>query len=317
MAMRMTIRNCQNKRTGFTLIELLVVIAIIALLVGILLPALASARGAARDTKCRSSMQQLTLALNVYTNDYKGQFPPVLDNAPDQQTGKLSMIWYDEARIGAYLPQMDSSNVLETNSRSNTVGGGIMVCPEHPDGGRSYTMNFWAASAGSWRLVNGKVQSFKPGVGVIDPGQPSRGRGFDQTVADSSKTILMGEAWGLFESEVGPRTWFTIGQIGSDGRPGQRFGGGAGLPGASFPGQWLGQAPEMGPTSVAGALKSYIPYYRHPRNKAEPLGRRSAANLTFVDGHVAQLKYSDLVEADGSSTLKALWSPFDYRINIP
>ena len=79
-----------RRARGFTLIELLVVIAIIALLVGILLPALASARGAARDTKCRSSMQQLTLALNVYTNDYKSQFPPVLDNAPDQQTGKLT-----------------------------------------------------------------------------------------------------------------------------------------------------------------------------------------------------------------------------------
>ena len=81
------------------------------------------------------------------------------------------MIWYDEARIGGYLPQMNDPNVLPSNTRSNTVGGGVMVCPEHPDGGRSYTMNFWAASAGSWRLNNGRVQSFKPGSSTVDPGQ--------------------------------------------------------------------------------------------------------------------------------------------------
>src|SRR5262245_27796816 len=131
--------HCAKRRRGFTLIELLVVIAIIALLVGILLPALASARETARDTRCRVNMSQLGAALSLYSNDYKGQFPPCLDNAPDPDTGKFSMIWYDVNRIGNYLPQMDHTNISETNTRSNTLGGGGMCCPNHPQAGRSYT----------------------------------------------------------------------------------------------------------------------------------------------------------------------------------
>jgi prepilin-type N-terminal cleavage/methylation domain-containing protein len=111
---------------AFTLIELLVVIAIIAVLIGILLPSLGAARESGRTVKCQANIRGLAQALVAYSVDYKGQFPPVLNEAPDRDTGKLSMIWYDEARIGQYLPQSDDSNVLETNTRSNTVGGGAM-----------------------------------------------------------------------------------------------------------------------------------------------------------------------------------------------
>ncbi|MCE2654554.1 MAG: prepilin-type N-terminal cleavage/methylation domain-containing protein [Planctomycetaceae bacterium] len=71
-------------RGGFTLIELLVVIAIIALLVGILLPALASARQAARRAACLSNTRQLVLACATYSNDTKrGLFLPSVFNFED------------------------------------------------------------------------------------------------------------------------------------------------------------------------------------------------------------------------------------------
>lgn len=61
-------------RRAFTLIELLVVIAVIALLIGILLPALGGARRAAHSVKCLSNIRQLTTAHTLYINDHKGCF---------------------------------------------------------------------------------------------------------------------------------------------------------------------------------------------------------------------------------------------------
>ncbi len=59
---------------GFTLIELLVVIAVIALLIGILLPALGAARATARTAVCLSNVRQLGVAQQLYANDFGGQF---------------------------------------------------------------------------------------------------------------------------------------------------------------------------------------------------------------------------------------------------
>ena len=63
------------KTRGFTLIELLVVMVIIALLVGLLLPALGRAREEARKTQCRSNMRQIGLAFQMYCSDNSGWTP--------------------------------------------------------------------------------------------------------------------------------------------------------------------------------------------------------------------------------------------------
>lgn len=84
---------------AFTLIELLVVISIIALLVGILLPTLSSAREAARQMKCSSTMRQYMIGASAYQADYKGALPTAGEYAYRAANGISA--WADPAATKA------------------------------------------------------------------------------------------------------------------------------------------------------------------------------------------------------------------------
>src|SRR4051794_16625406 len=101
-----------TSRRGFTLVELLVVIAIIGILVALLLPAIQSAREAARRTTCLNKMKQIGIALMNHHDTTKhfpsGATSDVSTDSVPPNTARFAMLGY----IPQILPYMEAGNLF-------------------------------------------------------------------------------------------------------------------------------------------------------------------------------------------------------------
>lgn len=113
---------------AFTLIELLVVITIIALLIGILLPSLSSAKQSAQAVICRSNQRQLVTAWIMYTDDNRGLAMPHL-----RTTGVNRQYWYGSENI-AQQTLDHTTGTLSTYLRAAPGDTSVFECPNQKQG---------------------------------------------------------------------------------------------------------------------------------------------------------------------------------------
>ena len=215
-------------RFGFTLIELLVVIAIIAILIGLLLPAVQKVREAAARMKCANNLKQLGLALHTYhdANDrYPPYFPPVKSATFPNGIETTDPKRYTENWSYLLLPYIEQDNVYklpfttkaeyDTQIRARVIN--TYLCPSNPmpstvtNGSTVTSLTNYLGIAGrqrsDWRAPPAGVGQDTGIIGVVGPDGNTPMKINIMSVTDgTSNTLAFGErpptpdlqwGWGL------------------------------------------------------------------------------------------------------------------------
>ncbi len=222
----------EKTRRGFTLIELLVVIAIIAVLIGLLLPAVQKVREAASRLKCANNLKQLGLAMHNY-HDTQGTFPPAYINTGPYGKSGFSFTHGWAPFLLPYIEQQGLWNLYRWDLPLFVPGNQPVVsrhlpifqCPSAPDQDRYMTdigpfpVFRTKGACGDYTIALG-VNPVLAQLGLVDPVPDYRGvltntptpalglspkptgTRFDHITDGTSNTLLITEVSGR------PRRWF-------------------------------------------------------------------------------------------------------------
>jgi prepilin-type N-terminal cleavage/methylation domain-containing protein/prepilin-type processing-associated H-X9-DG protein len=279
------------RKFGFTLIELLVVIAIIAILIGLLLPAVQKIREAANRMKCSNQMKQLVLGSHNYENT-NGVLPPSWANNNGAQYGSLHFF------LLPYIEQDNLYRLAGNNSwNQNNAKINIFTCPSdttvwqsYPQGGTSYAFNCMVFGA-SWGT------DYKAGLNSIVGAMPD---GTSNTVCFAERYKLCQPSWGGHTDPVwAAHPWSTpngpwaVAAFGYTTAANMPYGY------ASYNGNISGYYPDLGWSN--GGTPTNIPFQANPTAAAcnwyvLQSGHSGVMNCAMGDGSVRTVRASISVQ---------------------